>query len=59
MGKALSYKQIEWAYDKWCIGYTQSQIAEALHVCEKTITRALNNKPRIRPVLKYDKEEER
>lgn len=50
---ALSDKQKEWAYEKWCLGYTQLQIAEALYVCEKTVQRALKNRPRIRPILIY------
>lgn len=49
----LTKEQIEWAYDKWCLGYTQVQIADALYVCENTIQRALKGKPRIRPILKY------
>lgn len=49
----LTKKQVEWAYDKWCLGYTQMQIADALNVCEKTIQRALKGKPRIRPILQY------
>ena len=52
----LTHKQKEWAYDKWCIGYTQAQIAEALNVCDKTITRALKGKKRIRPILIYEQE---
>ena len=46
-------KKKEWAYEMWCIGYTQMQIADALFVCEKTINRALKGKPRIRPILIY------
>ena len=53
---ALSTKQKEWAYEKWCQGYTQRQIADALFVCEKTIRRALKNKPKTRPILKYEME---
>lgn len=49
----LSRKQIEWAYTKWCEGYTQKQIADALFVCSKTVSRALKGKPRIRPILTY------
>lgn len=52
---ALDRPQIEWAYEKWCIGYTQMQIAEALNVCDRTIKRALKNKERIRPILKYER----
>ena len=40
----------------WCLGFTKMQIANALYVCEKTVARALAGKPRIRPVLKYEKE---
>lgn len=54
MSKALTPKQIEWAYQKWCEGYTQQQISDALFVCEKTIRRAINSRPRIRPILKYE-----
>lgn len=53
---ALSTKQKKWAYEKWCQGYTQRQIADALFVCEKTIHRALKNKPKKRPILKYEME---
>lgn len=49
----ISNIQKEWAYARWCEGYTQFQIAEALHVSHKTIQRALSGKPRIRPVLEY------
>jgi DNA-binding transcriptional regulator LsrR (DeoR family) len=49
----LSYSKKKWAYDMWCLGYTQNQIAEALNVCEATIQRALKDKPRIRPILIY------
>ena len=49
----LSHKEREWAYTKWCEGYTQIQIAEALNVSYKTVQRALAGKPRIRPILEY------
>ena len=54
--KALTPKQQEWAYKMWCVGYTQMQIADALFVCEKTITRCLKGKTRIRPILVYRQE---
>ncbi len=54
MEKILTKKQIEWAYEMWCLGYTQIQIANALYVCEKTINRALKGRPRKRPILKYN-----
>lgn len=49
----LTAKEKRWAYEMWCIGYTQDQIAEALHCSRKTIGRALRDKPRIRPILVY------
>ena len=49
----LSHKEREWAYTKWCEGYTQIQIAEALNVSYKTVQRAIAGKPRIRPILEY------
>lgn len=54
---ALDKEQVRWAYTKWCEGYTLLQIADALNVCEKTIRRAINGKPRIRPILHYSKDE--
>ena len=53
--KTLTPEQQEWAYQMWCLGYTQMQIADALFVCEKTIYRCIKGKPRIRPVLIYEK----
>jgi len=53
---ALNEYKKRWAYEKWCLGYTQQQIADALYVCEKTVQRALKGKPRIRPILKYEYE---
>ena len=52
----LSHTQKEWAYEKWCEGYTLEQIADALYVCTKTVRRAIQGRPRIRPILKYTKE---
>ncbi len=54
---ALSHKQIEWAYTKWCEGYTLEQIGDALYVCAKTVRRAIGGRPRIRPILKYEEKE--
>ena len=50
---SLSHKQKEWAYEKWCEGRTQAEIADALNVCTKTINRALRGRPRIKPILVY------
>ena len=49
----LDNAQKRWAYKKWCEGYTLDQIAEALDCCRKTVQRAINGKPKIRPILKY------
>ena len=54
----LDSYQIQWAYEKWCTGYTQLQIAEALNVCDRTVRRVLKNKERIRPILKYERKKE-
>lgn len=53
---SLTFKQKEWAYEKWCEGYTFYQIADALNVCTKTIYRAIGDRPRIRPVLVYQED---
>lgn len=53
----LSRQEREWAYIKWCEGYTQYQIGEALHCSHKTVARAIHGKPRIRPILVYPGEE--
>ena len=52
--RILNDKQKAWAYEKWCEGRTQLEIAMALGVCEKTVRRSLKDKPRIRPVLRYE-----
>ena len=51
---ALTEKQKRWAYEKWCLGYTQEQIASALYVSVKTVRRAFQGKKRERPHLIYD-----
>ena len=55
-GIALSRKERSWAYSKWCEGFTQAEIADALHVSLKTISRTLKGKVKIKPVLKYEEE---
>ena len=52
----LTKKQKDWAYDRWCDGYPMYDIAAALGVCTKTIQRAINGRPRIRPILIYQEE---
>ena len=53
----LSEDEITWAYEKWCEGYTQQQIADALYVERRTVAFALRDKPRkkpgVRPKLVY------
>lgn len=50
----LTKKEIEWAYEKWCQGYTMLEIADALYVNERTVGRALKGKQKIRPILTYE-----
>lgn len=53
--RVLAPAQIEWAHEKWCLGYTLAQIAEALEVSPRTVSREfeLLGKPRVRPKLIY------
>lgn len=50
--KSLSLAQVEWVYQKWCEGYSQAQLAEALYVSVGVIQRAINGRPRVRESLK-------
>ena len=50
----MSEEEKAWAYKKWCEGYTQQQIADALYVERRTIGLAFKDKPRIRPKLVYE-----
>lgn|GEM_PF-2087962 len=52
--KILTAEQIEWAYHKWCAGYSQKEIADALFVDSKTVNRALRDRKRVRPRLVYN-----
>lgn len=56
--KALTRKQEEWAYEQWCNGYTRQEIANALFVSTKVISRAFRGRPRIKKILEYDFSEE-
>lgn len=53
--RVLTQAQVEWAYEKWCLGYTLAQIAEALDVSSRTVSREFEKmgRPRIRPKLIY------
>lgn len=44
MREVLSESDIAWAYVKWCGGYTQEEIAAALNVSVKTLTRAFERR---------------
>lgn len=35
--EVLSEEKIMWAYEKWCLGYSKKEIADALFVHENTI----------------------
>lgn len=49
--KVLTKEQEEWAYDKWCVGYSHEEIAIALFVSPKTIDKTLCNKIKVKPTL--------
>lgn len=48
---SLSKAQIDWAYDKWCSGYSLKEIASKLYVSESTVSRCLNGRKKIMPPL--------
>ena len=56
--QALTHKEKEWAYEQWCKGYTLVEVAAAMNVCSKTIERAIHGRPRIKPVLVYERPKE-
>ena len=47
----------EWAYNRWCEGYTYADIAAALKVSPETVQKALRRRQRIRPKLIYDEDD--
>lgn len=49
----ITKEQAKWAYDRWCEGYTQQQIGEALNLTEVQVRIALHGKERVRPILHY------
>lgn len=51
----LTKREIAAAYKAWCEGAEQGQIADALHVCKRTIQRSFAGKKRIRPTLIYNR----
>jgi DNA-binding transcriptional regulator LsrR (DeoR family) len=53
--RMLTDDEIKWAYEKWCDGYTQQQIADALYVSRVTVYNYLKDKQRIRPALHYER----
>lgn len=52
--KILSEKQIKWAAEKHCEGYTLAEIAEALFVSFGTIQKSLYGRKIKKPKLVYD-----
>lgn len=54
----LTQEQIEWAYQKWCEGYTQTEIGEALYVDMITVQRRLRGRKKAKKPLVYDFTEE-
>lgn len=59
MIKALTKEQEKWAYDKWCVGYSQEEIADALFVSSRTIARTLCNKVKVKPTLTCEWKDQR
>lgn len=53
-GEALTTAQKEWAYEQYCNGYTQAEIAEALFCDISVISHAIAGRPRIKKPLHYD-----
>lgn len=56
--QSLTHKEKEWAYEQWCKGYTLVEVAAAMNVCSKTIQRAIHGRPRIKPILVYERPKE-
>ena len=50
----LSLDEQEWAYEKWCAGYTQTEIAKALFVSHTTIGRVLAGRKKEKAPLVYE-----
>lgn len=42
--KPLTEEDIKWAYENWCLGYSQAKLAEELDVDEKTICRTFQRR---------------
>lgn len=57
-GESLTEPQKAWAYEQYCNGYSQSEIAVALYCDLSTIHRAIAGRPRIKKPLYYDFEKE-
>lgn len=51
----LSTDELKWAYEKWCLGYTQEEIAAALYCSSKTLLREFQHRGwrKVRPPLHY------
>lgn len=52
--RILGQEEIDWAYQKWCEGYTQREIGAALYVSTETVNKYLIRKgPKVKPPLVY------
>lgn len=54
--KMLTQEQIEWAYSKCCMGYTQQEVADALFVSRALMNREMGRvrKSKVKEPLKYE-----
>lgn len=59
MGKALTREQEQWAYQKWCDGYSREEIARALYVSAKPIHECLRGKKKVKKPLVCEWKNER
>lgn len=51
----LTPVQVEWAYRKWCSGYTIQEIAKVLNASESTVYKSFKGRRRYRPPLEPPK----
>ena len=51
----LTPEQVEWAYSRWCAGYSLQDIADVLFISPSAIYKAFNGRRRKRPPLEPPK----
>ena len=53
--RALGQEELDWAYQKWCEGYTQKEIGAALYVSTEAVNKYLARYkgPKVKPPLVY------